>query len=242
MEAIENIKLKFQCNEDWNKMKPCINGRHCQVCNKTVIDFTNKSAEDLKFIQETTKGSICGRFEPKQTIYNKPKWYNGISKIAASFLVILGLSNCKETTKEQPKLNTDKVNSVDSNDYKVLGKVCLPEIKDTNQIMGDISETDSLTPRDYSFYDEIPEYINNGEEGLMKFLKTNMKMIDTIEGRVVTNFIVDKNGNTKNIKITRSLSKGNDNEAIRVIKLLKFKPMKNETNFALPITFELEEK
>lgn len=73
MEPIQNIKLKFQCNEDWNQMKPCNNGRHCLVCNKTVIDFTNKSAEDLKFIQETTKGSIYGRFEPKQTILLQTK-------------------------------------------------------------------------------------------------------------------------------------------------------------------------
>lgn len=77
--------------------------------------------------------------------YYKPKWYNGIAKIAASFLVILGLSNCRETPKEQLKSNANKVNSVDSNDYKVLGIISVPNVKsDSINLLKDSINIDSL--------------------------------------------------------------------------------------------------
>jgi len=53
------------CTEDWNKMTPEDKGRHCTVCEKTVIDFTNKIDETIVKLHEI-EGEICGRYKKKQ--------------------------------------------------------------------------------------------------------------------------------------------------------------------------------
>ena len=47
---MKNHKLKIEkpCHEDWNKMAPNQLGRHCQLCEKTVVDFTKMSSEEIK--------------------------------------------------------------------------------------------------------------------------------------------------------------------------------------------------
>lgn len=63
------IKLSIPqpCHEDWNKMNPNEQGRHCNSCAKTVVDFTNMSDDDVKnfFLNKTTE-RVCGRFKQKQ--------------------------------------------------------------------------------------------------------------------------------------------------------------------------------
>lgn len=58
---IENISLSFVCDKKWDKMQPCKNGKHCLDCNKTVIDFTNKSMEELQAAL-SEEGEVCWRF------------------------------------------------------------------------------------------------------------------------------------------------------------------------------------
>jgi len=62
---IENISLYFVCDKDWDKMMPCNSGRHCSDCDRIVIDFTNKSVEELHEAFEK-EGQVCGRFYQPQ--------------------------------------------------------------------------------------------------------------------------------------------------------------------------------
>jgi TonB family protein len=68
-EQIEGVELKFICNENWDKMHPVEGGRHCDVCNKKVVDFTNKDKNDFTKAWEEAEGKLCGRFKAKQTIH-----------------------------------------------------------------------------------------------------------------------------------------------------------------------------
>jgi len=55
------------CHEKWNDMLPQSGGRHCDTCNKTVIDFTTKSEIEISnFLSEHSGEKLCGRFSEHQ--------------------------------------------------------------------------------------------------------------------------------------------------------------------------------
>lgn len=71
-----------------------------------------------------------------------------------------------------------------------------------------------------------------GTAALKKFIKTNLAYPDEalqnkIEGSVKIRFEIDKSGKVKKAKIISSLGYGCDEEAKRLVKLLKFKVPKN---------------
>ncbi|MFN8286696.1 MAG: hypothetical protein U0V74_08090 [Chitinophagales bacterium] len=60
------VAVTEPCHEDWNLMSLEDKGRHCQSCNKVVVDFT--SMTDAQIVQHFTgyKGHTCGRFRTEQ--------------------------------------------------------------------------------------------------------------------------------------------------------------------------------
>ena len=97
----------------------------------------------------------------------------------------------------------------------------------------------------------MPEY-PGGYGALMKYLYTHVRYPQTaadnnIQGNVVVQFVVEKNGNVGEVKIARSVSFELDTEAKRVVKSLpKFKPGRNADGdpvrvwYTLPIGFKLQ--
>jgi len=66
-----------------------------------------------------------------------------------------------------------------------------------------------------------------------------------IEGRVFVQFVVDENGDVQNPKVTRGVHKLLNEEAIRAVKKMKFKPGKQrgkavKVQMSLPVTFRLK--
>ena len=60
------IKVPEPCHEDWNKMSIESQGRYCNACKKTVIDFTLMSDEQLVNFFNKTQSHVCGRFNSDQ--------------------------------------------------------------------------------------------------------------------------------------------------------------------------------
>lgn len=60
------ISIQKPCHENWNNMLPEEKGRFCLTCQKTVIDFTNKSKEEIKDFFQHSSTNICGRFRSSQ--------------------------------------------------------------------------------------------------------------------------------------------------------------------------------
>ncbi len=61
------ITIPEPCHEDWAQMTPEQQGRFCGVCSKTVVDFSNKSDQEVDAIIEEKKGEkVCGRFRVDQ--------------------------------------------------------------------------------------------------------------------------------------------------------------------------------
>ncbi|MGZ4056212.1 MAG: hypothetical protein ACXVPY_08200 [Bacteroidia bacterium] len=69
MENLNSIKISIPkpCHEDWNKMTPNEQGSFCGKCCKTVVDFTNKSPEEIRnTLLEQSGKKVCGRFMSNQ--------------------------------------------------------------------------------------------------------------------------------------------------------------------------------
>lgn len=92
-----------------------------------------------------------------------------------------------------------------------------------------------------------------GEAALMKYLQENVKyppqaIKDSIQGRVVVQFLIDKSGNVGEVNVVRSVSEDLDAEAVRVVKTLpKFTPGRMygkavSSLYTLPVTFKLQDK
>ena len=68
-----SYSISKPCSEDWNKMTTEEQGRHCQVCCKTVVDFSKRSSNEIvDFLQKSISTKICGRFR-KEQLMPQPK-------------------------------------------------------------------------------------------------------------------------------------------------------------------------
>lgn len=97
--------------------------------------------------------------------------------------------------------------------------------------------------------DQSPEYIG-GEEQMINFLAKNTVFpddakINRIQGIIYTSFIVEKDGSLSNIRILRGAHPILDNEALRVVSIMKnwtpgkYKDKVVRTTFVLPFRFHL---
>ncbi|MFQ6603880.1 hypothetical protein [Flavobacterium sp. C3NV] len=66
LNQMENqITIPKPCNQNWNSMLPNKEGRFCNSCSKTVIDFTKMENSEIRnyLIENSGKESICGHFK-----------------------------------------------------------------------------------------------------------------------------------------------------------------------------------
>lgn len=100
---------------------------------------------------------------------------------------------------------------------------------------------------------EQQAYFPGGETALLKYLQENIKyppkaVKDSIQGRVVVQFLIDPQGCVGEVKVARSVSEDLDAEAVRVVKTLpKFVPGRMYGKavsvwYTLPVTFKLQGK
>lgn len=68
------ITIPKPCHEDWEKMSPKEQGRHCEVCSKVVIDFSDKTEEEIySFFRENSGKKVCGNFRNDQLTAESPR-------------------------------------------------------------------------------------------------------------------------------------------------------------------------
>ncbi len=106
---------------------------------------------------------------------------------------------------------------------------------------------------DFSTAEVLPEF-EGGQAGWGKYLSENLKYPeqarkDSISGRVIMGFIVEKDGTLSDIKVLRGVDGGLDEEAVRVLKNSpKWKPGKIldgspvRVAYTMPIFFKLGNK
>ena len=111
---------------------------------------------------------------------------------------------------------------------------------------------ESKTDEIFVVVEQQPEFIGGTTE-LMKFLSENIvypsdALIDKIEGRVIVNFVINKDGDVSDVNIVRGINPSLDSETLRVISLMpNWKPglIKGEkvrVRYTLPIVFRIPDK
>jgi hypothetical protein len=61
------ISIPTPCHEKWNEMSPSEQGAFCNVCSKTVVDFTSLSDEQVQnYFLKQREQRTCGRFRNDQ--------------------------------------------------------------------------------------------------------------------------------------------------------------------------------
>ena len=102
----------------------------------------------------------------------------------------------------------------------------------------------------FTAVEQMPQF-PGGDVALMKYLNENINypqvaMENGVQGRVIVQFVVTKNGTIGEVKIIRSVDRDLDKEAVRLCKSLpKFIPGKMNGQavnvwYTLPITFKLQ--
>ena len=98
--------------------------------------------------------------------------------------------------------------------------------------------------------EQMPQF-PGGDAALMKYLSSHinyppMAAENNVQGKVILQFVVEKDGRVGEVKVARSVDKDLDKEAIRVVKSLpKFTPGRQNGQpvrvwYTLPVTFKLQ--
>ena len=104
----------------------------------------------------------------------------------------------------------------------------------------------------YRSVEQMPRF-PDGEAALVKYVQSHINYpseaaADSIQGRVVVQFVIDSLGCVGEVKVIRSIRADLDSEAIRLVKSLpKFNPGRQNGKavsvwYTLPITFTLPQE
>lgn len=136
------ISIPKPCHENWNAMTPKEKGRHCQVCEKTVYDFTKKTDEQIIKTFEQNN-NLCGRFKSQQLdreMVLRRKDKNSFASIAASGLfAFLALGTQEANAQGQPQIVQTEPIKHDS----IKGKVAHSVLKE-KVVKGTVFAEDNL--------------------------------------------------------------------------------------------------
>ena len=107
-----HISIPKPCHEDWQKMTPNQQGKFCNSCAKTVVDFTKKSETEIQsFFIENQGKKVCGRFQqtqldtitieiPEQLLFQQVS-YSRMFLLALLITMGVTLMSCNTNGKKQ---------------------------------------------------------------------------------------------------------------------------------------------
>ncbi len=218
-----NITIPKLCHEDWNSMTPDQAGRFCSSCTKSVVDFTNKSKEEIQqYFTENSGVKVCGRFKNEQV--NRLAIPIPISVLEQriqfhkAFLLILfivmgsTLFSCKNHNDEfvtgEPAVVGDSV----VKENVTLG-VALPP-KDSNDV-----EVDTSFVYDQSQLDIKPLF-KFKNHSFTKYFLSNFKVPQKYKSSnlsIFVSFIIERDGTISNVR-TKNPHKELDEDVVQIIK------------------------
>jgi protein TonB len=111
------------------------------------------------------------------------------------------------------------------------------------------SEEEAEPEGAFDVVEKMPEF-PGGAAVMMKFIAENVKYPEEayskgIEGRVLVQFIIEKDGSVTNVKVIKKVNDAIDAEAVRVVKAMpKWKPGKQNgrevrVKYTIPVSFRL---
>ena len=108
------LNVDQPCPADWSKMKVGVNSRHCESCDKNVVNFHHQTREEiLEYVLNNPPKSICRRFKRSQIDFHHKEdeiiikrliQQKRLSNQAIFYLLAIGvisLSSCSSPTGDQ---------------------------------------------------------------------------------------------------------------------------------------------
>lgn len=109
----KSLKINKPCNENWNAMLPNNDGRFCNICDKTVIDFSGLSQREISEKIKSSKGSVCAKITSTQLktpfldIVQEKHFKLPYSKTAASIMLAVSMASVQSCENTEAKVNTE---------------------------------------------------------------------------------------------------------------------------------------
>ena len=162
------------------------------------------------------------------------------------------ISNVKETipAEYQKKQDASKLNN--DKEYITCYLVLdtdVPPVIEENIFDNNIEIDENYNGSMCYFAETMPEF-SGGRDSLYAFLTKHLIYPEQpkkagIQGVLLIEFVVEKDGSVSNTKVLSSLHPDCDNEAMRVIKMLKFTPalvnkQPARVSYMVPVQFRLE--
>lgn len=169
------ITIPEPCHEDWATMTPTQKGKHCAVCEKEVIEFTNMTDEEI-YKTAINSTNLCGRFTKSQLdrpIQLQRKENRSWASYAASLLLPITILATQEIKAQS---NTTPTEQTDGN-YKSLGISSLSRKQNKSQpqqqskriIKGIVNSQEGPVPMAIIYIKGA-----NYSKGTKKFVQTDM--------------------------------------------------------------------
>jgi len=153
------ITIPKPCHENWAAMTPEEKGRFCQVCSKSVRDFTR--ASDLEIMNDLSGTSnICGNFRADQLDRNlSHSFINSLfAKFAVGFVLTSGgIVSAQTQPKENNPIKTDVPLQIKGEVSQVQSPKTQPIQIDQSKpiILGKIATTGNVS--------NVPIYVVDGK-------------------------------------------------------------------------------
>jgi TonB family protein len=187
------VSIFEPCPANWEKMQIKLNARHCDQCDKSVVDFTKKSrAEIITYLIENPNGSVCGRMNQQQfdikeedlpeliSILSQPRFRANafliLAVVCSSLFYSCETATTGKKTIEKPKIENQKIESQKSNPVEKISsndsvkKTKKQRIIPPVELMGEVSILPDPPPAIAGgiTYDPLPEIevVTNPEEVL----------------------------------------------------------------------------
>ena len=202
-----------------------------------ILDGKIATMEQVKALDQNEIDHInVVKAEAKDVLEAYAKHYNADTSNCIIFIIT-------KAYKEKPN---------DQKSVVVVVKAKKPQTLEEAAAQGDIAigAIDYDKPeKPFDVVEQMPEF-PGGQEALMKFLSESVKYPkeaskDGVQGRVVVQFVVEKDGSISEVEVVKKVNEHLDAEAVRVVNAMpKWKPGKQKgenvrVKYTLPISFRL---
>lgn len=128
------LHIPEPCHENWDAMTPQDKGRHCQSCNKIVVDFSVMTDRQVLDYFKNAQGNTCGRFHNDQL--QRPliepqkqpgKWNYFLASVASFFVGLKLIAQPKVLLGKVVNPKQEIVNKATENNA-IKGEVAAPKL------------------------------------------------------------------------------------------------------------------
>ncbi|MCF6402274.1 hypothetical protein L3C95_05275 [Chitinophaga filiformis] len=152
------ISIPKPCHKSWNEMTPTEQGRFCENCQKTVIDFAGISDQEIISFFNNRKDNVCGRFVSTQLdrpllppVANKRfhKPFAAIITFVTALTIMIPSARAQKKTSKAPaapEKNADKGTSIASSNASSFKRLEISPINASGNCQPKVSDTLSAIP------------------------------------------------------------------------------------------------